>query len=818
MSRRRTGAYRALAACAAGALLLARPLAGSAEEGAEAAAVRDLGTLTVTADDVIGAGPTSAYRLSEQQIEDFAGASGNLTDALRMIPGVQFGEDALGEDRLFDLRPSSVSISGGRFYENSFLLNGASFSSGLDPLADNSSAIDSVPGHEQALFIDLDTVGSITVYESNVPASFGRFTGGVVDVESKRPSARAGGSWHYSATRDDWVNYRVLVRDDVDPDDPPEPTGFKRERMGLSWEQPFGRVLSRISLVRNASETPVVVLGEPLSNKRLNHNIAAAVAAPMKDGFVDLDLSYAPYESEQYLNNTKNGRYSIHGGGAAFSAGFESAGGSRHIDFALSFSENRREAADEFYSWRNTPSRSWGIDNGLSSSSEGGFGDLDRRQSGVSLRWREAHPAVAAAGRIGFEYGADAGLQRLEESRAVDHYIYDDALVNTAIQCRGITRDCVQNEQYFFHREIREAGFAEVELLQLSLFGETSYENGPLSLTVGLRYDHDDFLKNHDIAPRLRGAYDLSRRGTSVLVFGANRYYGAPLLTYRLREARKPYRSEFRGVTMNIVNDWVPDSDIGPLRYVFDDLRTPYADEGMLGLKQRLYGGMLEFKLVAREGRQEMASVTTPTQSDGYRWVVMNNDGRSRYRGVSLAWFRSLSRVDLGAHVSWSETRTSNADFDTEAENPSLSGDAIYRGQRIPMSRLTILRADYNRPVIAGLSAAWQVTGALRTSLLLNYRGRFDGVVESGRTFSGGLVTLPDGSLVEDRLAEYIDSEHAASLLADLRLAWRFGSTPSVTLEAHVNNLFDARTYSVSEQESGVELGRYYWAGLSGTF
>lgn len=807
----------ALAAVAASAILFV-PSPAVADDGAS---VRQLETLVVTEEGVIGTGPAGEYRLSRDQLVDFGGASGNLTDALRMIPGVQFSENAAGEERLYELRPSSISISGGRFYENSFLLNGVSFSSGLDPLADNPSNADSVPGHDQALFIDLDMVESITVYESNVPASYGRFTGGVVDVQAKRPAAERGGSWHYSTTRSSWVNYRSFVAQDPDSEDDPDvkqPTGFQRERMGLSYEYPFGDLRTRLSVNRSYAETPTLLLGELRKQQRLNHNLSAALAFPLGSAAADVSLSYAPYESENFLNQVKGSDFSLHGGGAILKAGLEQALSISHrrkLDVGVSFSENRREAADEFFSWAKTPSRFWGAEHDLAGSNEGGFGDLDRRQSGVFLIWKERR---AAFDDLAVEYGADLGYQRLEEYRDRDHHHYSEALVNSAIDCRGLAHDCVQHEQYFYERTIRPAGAAEVELVQLSVFGEAERSFGRLSLTFGLRYDHDDFLRNHDIAPRFRGSYDLGGRGTSLIIFGLNRYHGAPLLSYRLREARKPYYSEFRSVTMNIVNDWVLDSDMGPLRYIFTDLRTPYTDEATLGLKQQLYGGVLEFKLVAREGRREFASVTTDTQPDGYRWVMMNNEGASRYRAVSLAWFRKFWRFDLGAHLRWSESRTSNADYDVEVEDASLSGDVFYEGRRVSRASLNVLRDDYNRPLVGGISAAWQISQRWRGSLLANYRGRFKGVVETGRSLPAGLVTLPDGQIVEERLGVYVDSAHPAAVISDLRLAWQWGGRPSLTFEAHVNNLLDARTHTVSEAESGIEVGRNFWLGLKGTF
>ena len=86
-----------------------------------------------------------------------------------------------------DLRPESISISGGRFYENNFVLDGLSNSNRLDPASDSSSSsVSDIGGHEQSLFINADLIGELKVYDSNVPAAYGGFTGGVVDATTRR--------------------------------------------------------------------------------------------------------------------------------------------------------------------------------------------------------------------------------------------------------------------------------------------------------------------------------------------------------------------------------------------------------------------------------------------------------------------------------------------------------------------------------------------------------------------------------------------------------------------------------------------------------
>lgn len=133
-----------------------------------------------------------------------------------------------------------------------------------------------------------------------------------------------------------------------------------------------------------------------------------------------------------------------------------------------------------------------------------------------------------------------AGHQRYRFRRDEDLYFFQDAVVNSEVQCRGQDYDCVQGEQYFATRNVYPADDVEVALNEAGVFAESTLRYRRFTGTLGLRYDYDDFLRNHDIAPRSRASLDVFGDGRTVLRAGLNRYYGAPLLTYRLREARAP--------------------------------------------------------------------------------------------------------------------------------------------------------------------------------------------------------------------------------------------------------------------------------------
>src|SRR5690606_10914810 len=281
-------------------------------------------------------------------------------------------------------------------------------------------------------------------------------------------------------------------------------------------------------------------------------------------------------------------------------------------------------------------------------------------QNSLGINWKTA----TAFSSFRLVYGtqilhSQAGFERPENT-----LIYRSPVINTAIQCAGQTTDCVQREQYFRERQIYPADKVAVDLTELAAFSEAEFSWQRLQLTLGARIDHDNCLNNTNIAWRSRGVYDLSGNNTVLLNAGVNRYYSGPLLTYKLRQASRPYFQEYRGSTQNVVNAWEYDTETGTFKYEFNDVRTPYSDEITAGLRANILQGVAELKLLARDNNDEFGRTTTDVQSDGYRYYRMNNDGYSRYRSVSLNWDGQFNSLTTGINITWSKTESSNDTYD----------------------------------------------------------------------------------------------------------------------------------------------------------
>ena len=119
----------------------------------------------------------------------FIQAKGNsdIGTLLRINPNVQFDDSAFASsNRMGEIRPANISINGGQYYQNLLQLDGTSFNNDIDPQATNPHDLADVPSATQGIALDTELIGQLTVYDSNVPAAFGGFSGGVVDAESRK--------------------------------------------------------------------------------------------------------------------------------------------------------------------------------------------------------------------------------------------------------------------------------------------------------------------------------------------------------------------------------------------------------------------------------------------------------------------------------------------------------------------------------------------------------------------------------------------------------------------------------------------------------
>lgn len=133
--------------------------------------------------------------ITEEQIKNRATGNGNINDIIKALPNVQMSNSANSSLNPGEIEPKNISISGGLYYQNSFLIDGMNINNDISPAGAgangdswNTARWQGMPaGRSQGIAISTDLLESVEVLDMIIPASYGGFSGGVIEAKTKRP-------------------------------------------------------------------------------------------------------------------------------------------------------------------------------------------------------------------------------------------------------------------------------------------------------------------------------------------------------------------------------------------------------------------------------------------------------------------------------------------------------------------------------------------------------------------------------------------------------------------------------------------------------
>ncbi|BCR03008.1 TonB-dependent receptor [Desulfuromonas versatilis] len=811
------------------ALLAGAALWGAAPACAEEPAGQPLRLAPVEVTGTIDNPATGKSTIPGEVIRDLPRGNGSINELLRVLPDVQLSEDFNTNKNAGEILPPNLSISGGKAFENNFVIDGIGNNSLLDPATRSADLVSDVPGHPQQLFLLADLVDEITVFDSSVPVEYGGFTGGVVEVKTRRPRSEFGGGLAYRTTRDQWTRFHLDEGQQAEAElvgrieDQPR---FEKHQAFVSLDLPLGDSAGLLGAYGQVfSKIPLAHLGGSKAETRRGENyFLKGVWDPTPEDALELSLTYAPYREERFFADVLGSDFELEGGGISLSAGYRHffSLGELSLEGALQASENSRRGPRHFRSWAITDNKDWGLISGSDVSPEGGFGSVEKTQQGLAVKgvvnFDERFTGPVGHGvQLGFEAEMARGTFEREETT----FVFKGARTTPDIICGEDTFACEEQEQFFTLRNVYDPASVIARINSYHLFAEDQLGFRRLSLRPGVRLSYDDFMENLNLSPRLAAGYDLFGDGRTRLVAGAARYYGRSLLTYKLREARPPFRSEARTSFQNRPTDWEPAAFQGVNVTRFSRLDTPYADELTAGVDQALFGGRLSLKYVHREGRDEFARSYGEVQPDGLRYYTLNNHGSSRHDGYRLSWERRFRRQFLSLNATYQETLSSNEDYDTTLEADELE-DRVWYGDDI-LLKTELPRGDYNRPWVLNLTWIAQLPGGFTFTNLTWYRSGYETIEPTGifREIPGGERRSDPltGEEIFESLEIYEAQDRAAALLFDWKLNWRKAvyRDQELGLSLEVYNVFDEKIRAGRSRDTFV-VGRQFWAGAEYRF
>lgn len=762
--------------------------------------------------------PAPAPALDQKVIRQLPSGNGSLSELLRFLPGAQLSEDYNSAATGGEILPPTISISGGKVYQNNFLVDGIGNNNLIDPASNwGDDYVTDAPGHPLERFLSSELIDSITLYECNVPARFGSFAGGVVEATTRNPGKEVEGHLSYRTTRNQWTKFHIVDADQGDfaaggrADLQPE---FTKNDYDATLSLPLTAqtgILMSWSLLDSQIPLPYFLTTRTQERRQQSYFIKY-VAEVSGDDHLALTVNSTPYRSNLFLQNTQGSDYVVKMEGLAVQGEWKHffPAGEVELNGAYRRSRNSRSGPQHFRSWLTTDSKDWGREIGSEFSVEGGFGTIEKFQESFDLK-SLLRLELISPGALRHEVTSGIDFSRTLGSfeRQGTTYVYKEATPSADIICGANDFDCVEHEQFFALRTVYDAGMSRAAIDQLALHVEDLLRYQRLELRPGLRLEYNDLMEEANLAPRFFASYDLFGSGETILSAGASRYYGSTLLTDKLREAKTPFRSESRTSVNLHPSLWVAASEQGPYVTRFTKLSTPYTDELDVGFEQKVAGGLLKLVYLRREGRDEFARTYSPLQPDGLRYYTLNNLGRTHHERYSLTWERSWSRYSLSWNATLQETKTTNDSYDDSLESGESSGQIWYQDQLIFKSDLPARnqnrKFNINLIWVAELPASFTFTNYSR------YRSGYREIVSTGE-----VRPIPSGSGL-DAVAVYEEITHPGKVIFDWKLGW---STPlyhqqRLLFSLEINNVFNSRLTQASKTTTIYEMGRQFWASVA---
>lgn len=766
--------------------------------------------------------------LTSQEIEDIVSSNKDIPSLLKTNPNVKVIEDKTDPS---SIEPAKIEINEAKYYQNAFILDGLSADSLLDPNSYN--RVDDVEGNENELFLDLDLIDRISVYDSAISAEYGSFSGGVIDVKLKNPSATPSGKVSYRLTGDSFTKIHEPKESNTYSTKPK----FDKKSLNTTYSGPINEDSGFIfSYSYKEGTRPKEYLNSFKNIKNKSSNYLFKYTRYFEDAALgDLSLIYSPYEKQNIKDKyTKDSYYTTKGGGITFNGHYEKNFDKWELDSNISIKSSKNErTSDTSYlkNWLKTSTQDWGNGTqGSAISAEGSWGSITKTQESILSKIKLKRKFENHILNTGLELNYIQGNHERDD----ELIIYKEPILKTGIKCNGYLDDCIERQQYFQRRDIYQQENVDANMFSSAFYLEDEYKYKNLQIRLGLRTDYNDYLKNFDLAPRLKTELSFFDKKTRFFG-GLNRYYAKSFLAFKLREARTPYRSEYRSSFNEQLNNplannaginpsiWNTSADKGSDIYLFSELETPYTDEKLLGFSQSLGNSIFKFKFLNREAKKQFTlnrgERRAFTRPDGeisyYHPKIATNNGESSSDIYTLT-IQNLETIKLfssflnySLSYSHADTITNFKTYDTDDESSPFF--VRYNGKTVAYDEIQnydrpgryILNLNFKTPSVE----MFKLKGSLNTNFLFTYTPSHTKPEKIGTEEVDG---------IDDLVEAYEDTNVKALKNLDVKFSFdtRFGNSNRIRISADFLNILD----DVEEENSSYEIGRQYWLGMEYKF
>lgn len=788
---------------------------------------------------VIGQG-VSVYggqtRLSDEQLAATPSGNANLTDKLVQLPSVESQGMSRSSMGAGELRPENLSINGAHFYQNNFTVDGININNDLDPGRYGPGDFDRIGSHSQGLYVDVNSVASVEVNDHNVSASKGQFTGGTVDVETKRYDGdnHFGINWRHSS--DKLTRYHYDKKDAsafkdgelslFESTNPVQPR-FKKNLYNLHAAFGMGGNWGTfVSVSRNESIIPFFdsrtrgfdvtpdgaihvgdfIEAQDVKQWRRNDNVTAKISwQPDSQQILDIRLLYGTGKSRYQMGGVVGSDYTDDHHSMGLGIGYKNrlSFGQYSLDLDITKMGDERLSNNMYYA----------VISGLYSDrteASGGPHALDNTQTNYSFKPKFQFDTVDIAGsQHSISSGLEINKKRMEASRP------NTTLVHTFICMTGACN--TPADLTYFSRAYYLPYEMDISQNEYAVWLEDNIKIGQLQIRPGMRADYNSFLRNIDISPRLSMNYDVFGNQKTNIKAGYNRYYGRSFLHL---QAKPYYDSNTVSILYPGVLDIVTKSQVD--LDSINRLKTPYDDEKVLGVSQDL--GLFRVSLtgINRKGKDQVNSFYDKQLNKTY----FTNNAASETNTVTLelSTIQSINVAglffDVNAALKWMERKSNqiNEGYGTSAAYDSTLGTGVDRTDKVIYQGKVINSKDlpvnsFGNPLRAQVSVftSWPKYD-LNMSNFFTWRDRY---VALKRLSANGI----DPS-TNERLGVYIKEKYGRSHTWDMQLKWSpqvSGMQPYVQMDI-LNVMDDKNIGSTTSSQPVYDIGRQLWLEVGMNF